>query len=79
MGKVEFLTLTPLNFHEYLLAMNEEPLLNAVLAQNYSLLHLFADKLMQHVRQYCFLGGMPEVIMNFAVDWGYLLALQEFR
>ena len=78
-GKVEFLTLTPLNFHEYLLAMSEEPLLNAVLARNYSLLQLFTDKLMQQVKQYCFLGGMPEVILNFAVDRGYLLALLEFR
>ena len=73
-GKVEFLTLTPLNFHEYLLAMNEEPLLDAVLARNYPLLHLFTDKLMQHVKQYCFLGGMPEVILNFAVDRDFFKA-----
>ena len=73
-GKVEFLTLTTLNFHEYLLAMNDEPLLNALLARNYSLLQLFTDKLMQHMRQYCFLGGMPEVIMNFAVDRDFFRA-----
>ncbi len=73
-GKVEFLTLTPLNFHEYLLAMNEEPLLDAVLARNYPLLQLFTEKLMQHVKQYCFLGGMPEVILNFAVDRDFFKA-----
>lgn len=67
-GKVEFLSLSPLNFHEYLLAMKADSLLNAIQANDPKILKPFGDQLGQHVRQYCFLGGMPEVIFQFAAN-----------
>jgi hypothetical protein len=67
-GKVEFLSLSPLNFHEYLLAMKADSLLYAIQANDPKILKPFGDQLGQHVRQYCFLGGMPEVIFQFATN-----------
>jgi predicted AAA+ superfamily ATPase len=67
-GKVDFLSLSPLNFHEYLLAMKADSLLYAIQANDPKILKPFGDQLGQHVRQYCFLGGMPEVIFQFATN-----------
>ncbi len=73
-GKVEFLTLNPLNFHEYLLAMGAENLYNAIQENNPKLLTPFSNVLNDHLRQYCFLGGMPEVVFHFATNADFVAA-----
>ena len=65
-GKVEFLDLYPLSFHEYLLAMGQKPLLDLLLSRDWTLIKSFREKFIQQLRQYYYIGGMPEVVLSFS-------------
>lgn len=66
-GKVNFLTLYPLSFSEYLVAIGEDLLLTKV--SNHPLEVSFPEvlhqKLLAHLKRYLFLGGMPEVVSHY--------------
>ena len=64
-GKVEFITLHPLNFEEFLLNKKEELLLKYLKEKNWKILAPFHDKLIELLRTYYFVGGMPEVVQSF--------------
>ena len=53
-GKVDFIDLQPLSFFEFLNAVGEKDILN-----------LIKDKLEMYLKQYLFIGGMPEVVDNY--------------
>lgn len=63
-GKVDFLTLYPMSFQEYLRAGNAETLADYI--QNYkkgdTLPEVVSDKLEPLLKQYYVTGGMPEVV-----------------
>jgi len=63
-GKVDFLDLYPMNFHEFLLANGEEMLCDHLLAMapNEQVSELFTAKLEVYLRSYYITGGMPEVV-----------------
>lgn len=65
-GKVEFLTLYPMSFAEFLEANSQEQLRNAIEIKNYTLLNSFHDKLLNFIKQYIVVGGMPEVVLEFS-------------
>lgn len=67
-GKVDFLELYPLSFSEFLLAMGEEPLLNVLQKQDFSLINTFRDKYINLLHTYYFVGGMPEAVSDFALN-----------
>lgn len=63
-GKVDFLTLRPMNFYEFLLANGEE-LLGEYLAElkpNAKVSQLIHEKLITCLKNYFLTGGMPEVV-----------------
>ncbi len=65
-GKVNFLNMYPLNFSEFLEAAGEEQL--AFLIREGKLRHLpspIHEKLNNFFKKYLFLGGMPEVLVNY--------------
>lgn len=64
-GKVDFLYLKPLSFLEFLNAFDEERLVDLLKNPDWKLIALFRDKLINYLRYYLFLGGMPEVVSNF--------------
>ena len=66
-GKVDFLTLRPLNFEEYLMAHGEEALIRHLKEfDGDSLLpKVFADKLNSILKSYYLTGGMPEVVARW--------------
>lgn len=64
-GKVDFLYLKPLSFLEFLNAFDEERLVDLLKNPDWKLIALFKDKLINYLRYYLFLGGMPEVVSNF--------------
>lgn len=67
-GKVNILTMYPLNFEEFLLANNEEFLLNEIkrcYGENNPLDLPFHEKALNLYRQYLYVGGMPEVVQCF--------------
>jgi uncharacterized protein len=64
-GKVEFLHLYPLSYYEFLLALNQEPLLNLLKKKDWALIKSFKEKYIQLLRQYYYIGGMPEAVLSF--------------
>ena len=64
-GKVDFLQLFPLSFMEFLENSNEVQLGEQLNNENWPLLETFHDKLIQNLRLYYYLGGMPAVIADY--------------
>lgn len=64
-GKVDFLDLYPLNFYEFLQALGEEQLVELIQKNDFQLITVFADKLKQYLKQYFYIGGMPEVVASY--------------
>lgn len=67
-GKVEFLDLYPLNFAEFLEAANELPLLQLLENPDWELISTFKSKYIQRLKQYYYVGGMPEAVLSFIKD-----------
>lgn len=67
-GKVDFLDLYPLNFGEFLIALNNKPLFNALESADYTLISGFKHKYIELLRQYYYVGGMPEAVASFAAN-----------
>jgi uncharacterized protein len=70
-GKVDFLKIHPLTFEEFLLNANQEKLLLQLRNNNWQVLETFHEKLKNLLRQYYFLGGMPEVLNRFFKNEDY--------
>jgi uncharacterized protein len=64
-GKVEFLDLYPLDFEEFLEANGEEGLNNLLVSQDWDMIKPFSRKLKNLLKQYYFIGGMPEAVQLF--------------
>jgi len=64
-GKVDFLTLYPLNFHEFLNATGQEQLLELLKTKNIHLISVFKQRFIDKLREFYFVGGMPEAVMEF--------------
>ncbi|MCF0059233.1 ATP-binding protein [Dyadobacter sp. CY356] len=65
-GKVEFLDLHPLSFIEFLHALGESPLLQLLESQDWLLIKTFKTKYIQLLKQYYYVGGMPEAVLSFS-------------
>ncbi|MDR1992629.1 MAG: ATP-binding protein [Nitrososphaerota archaeon] len=62
-GKVEFLTLYPMNFYEFLLAQNEMLAMELkVCSLNDAVWKTFRNELLEKYRDFNVVGGMPEVV-----------------
>lgn len=64
-GKVDMLSIAPLDFEEFLLANGEEALLQMLKEGKWNLINSFAPKFIEQLRYYYFVGGMPEVVSHF--------------
>jgi len=66
-GKVNFLTLYPLSYIEYLMATDETLLAEELLKKDEPEAYpdIIHTKLLEHLKMYFFLGGMPEVVKNY--------------
>ena len=78
-GKVDFMTLYPINFFEFLDAVNESKFREMIENLNFDLINVFKDKIQNRLKQYLFIGGMPEVVKNFIEhkDYNKTRILQE--
>ncbi len=78
-GKVDFLTLQPLCFKEFLLAMDETGLVELIEKHEWELVNSFKSKLINYLRYYLFIGGMPEVVSRFSQnrDWNEVRKIQK--
>ena len=64
-GKVSFLNLYPLNFFEFLKATNNTDLINLIKEKDFNLIKIFKNKYESLLKNYFFIGGMPEVVNDF--------------
>ena len=67
-GKVEFMTLYPMNYAEFLGAMGEEQLRGILEKRDWEMVKIFENKFIAYLRLYFYTGGMPEVVGNFSAD-----------
>ena len=65
-GKVEFLKLYPLSFYEFLHATEGERFCKLLAQQDYSLINAFKHIYVNALKQYYFVGGMPEAVQCFS-------------
>ena len=70
-GKVDMLDLYPLNFREFLCAMGEEALSDALNTKDYPLMDIFSEKYLFWLKNYYYTGGMPAVVEAFRVEKDY--------
>lgn len=64
-GKIDFLDLQPMSFSEFLGAIGEDGLKNAIQQHDWALLSVFRTKLNEILRYYFFVGGLPEVVQTY--------------
>ncbi|AJQ26030.1 ATP-binding protein [Pelosinus fermentans] len=67
-GKVDFMTLYPLNFLEFLTATNHENLVDLLKSNDFEMITSFKGKYIDLLKQYYYIGGMPEVVSSFIVN-----------
>lgn len=65
-GKVNRMRLYPLTFEEFLLALGERGLVELLRSGDLTLIDSFHDRLIELLRYYLYVGGMPEVVGAFA-------------
>jgi len=67
-GKVQFMTLYPLDFEEYLMARDEQGLIELIrecFVKNEPLEGVFHERALEYYKEYLFVGGMPEAVAEY--------------
>lgn len=67
-GKVDFVDLYPMTFPEFLLALGQDKLLKLLVSKDWTLISLFKEQLIDLLRQYYFVGGMPEAVASYTKE-----------
>lgn len=70
-GKVDALDLYPMNFREFLEAVGETQLAGLLNRKDYTLISDFSSKYIFWLKNYYYVGGMPEVVAFFAEHKDY--------
>lgn len=74
-GKVDEINVYPMNFREFLLAKGEDEMCKLLDAKDYQTTNLIHEKYVDLLRQYYYVGGMPEAVKKYIDTAG----LQEVR
>ena len=64
-GKVDFLKLYPLSFQEFLMAVGNERFAELLYKCDYEMVTSFKQTYIDALKQYYFIGGMPEAVQSF--------------
>lgn len=70
-GKVDMLELHPMNYREFLMAMGEKQLADLLLKDDYTLIEDFKQKYVFWLKNYYYVGGMPEVVQYYSEHKNY--------
>jgi len=65
-GKVEFLDLFPMSFTEFMMAMGKEQFAELLQKGDFEMVTTFKHDYIDLLKHYYYVGGMPEVVLNFA-------------
>lgn len=79
-GKVNFLTMYPMNFQEYLMAKNQDLMIAELLniGDFTALPEVLHEKMLEELKVYLFLGGMPEVVQEY-IDSEDIVAVRKIQ
>lgn len=64
-GKVDFLQMYPMSFAEFLENTGQQLLLDQLKVEKWAVIDTFHEKLVDLLRRYYFVGGMPEAVDNY--------------
>lgn len=70
-GKVESMELYPMNFREFLMAMGEGALAQLITEKKYTYIADFKEKYNFWLKNYYYVGGMPEIVSYFSAHKNY--------
>lgn len=70
-GKVDFLDLYPLSYKEFLWAMDKNNLVELLNSGDFALANVFKQDFIETLKIYYYVGGMPEVVFDFAENHDY--------
>ena len=78
-GKVEFLDLYPMSYCEFLDAMGKQQYTELLKRREFSVITAFKQDYIDLLKQYYYVGGMPEVVLRFSEnkDFGEVRDIQE--
>lgn len=77
-GKVDEIRVFPMNFEEFLLAKGDVEIYKAVVSKDYDTTNIIHEKLVDLLRQYYYVGGMPEVVQKY-IDTGALQSVRHIQ
>lgn len=75
-GKVDTLELYPMSYREFLEAMDETALADLLTQKDYRLISDFRDKYIFWLKNYYYVGGMPEIVQFFSQHKDYVRVRQ---
>lgn len=67
-GKVDFMTLYPLNFLEFINATGNNNLVELLKSNDFQMITSFKGKYIDLLKQYYYIGGMPEAVSSFVAN-----------
>ncbi len=67
-GKVDFLNLYPLSYREFLMALVGKSYVELLDNGDYDMIKAFKQTYIDALKQYCFVGGMPEAVQSFVLN-----------
>lgn len=67
-GKVDFLKLYPLSFREFLMATGKDRFADLLDQQDFQMITSFKETYIDALKQYYFIGGMPEAVQSFTEE-----------
>jgi len=70
-GKVVFMDLYPLTFLEFLDAIGENSLVEILHNADWKLITAYKSKYIERLRQYYYVGGMPEAVLKFTENYSF--------
>ncbi len=65
-GKVGFLDIGPMSFSEFLRATGKEAYVELLAKRDFSMANTFRQEYIDALRQYYYVGGMPEAVLHFS-------------
>ncbi|MDR1017693.1 MAG: ATP-binding protein [Lachnospiraceae bacterium] len=70
-GKVDFIDLYPLSYEEFLIATGNKRFANLLKEYNYQTVNTFHSDYIKILKNYYYVGGMPEVVSSFIEEHDY--------
>lgn len=67
-GKVEFIDVYPLSFEEFMMALGKDAMADSLHNMDWGLIKAFREQYIDLLKQYYFVGGMPEVVASYVKE-----------